>query len=77
MNADRLLQIYFIFIGIDALCLWLTWLYFPEFQYLSLEEIDHVFETPGVHPVKISKAVHRATHKARREARKAEKAQNA
>ncbi|EEU35516.1 uncharacterized protein NECHADRAFT_55554 [Fusarium vanettenii 77-13-4] len=51
-------KIYFIFIGIDSVCLYLTWYYFPEFQHLSLEEIDHIFETPGVHPVKISKALH-------------------
>lgn len=58
------MQIYFIFIGIDSVCLYLTWRYFPEFQHLSLEEIDHIFETPGVHPVKISKALHPKSKKA-------------
>ncbi|KAK7420337.1 hypothetical protein QQX98_002760 [Neonectria punicea] len=48
-------KIYFVFIGINFLCLYLTWQFFPEFCFLSLEEIDHVFETPGLHPVKISK----------------------
>ncbi|KPM44497.1 hypothetical protein AK830_g2060 [Neonectria ditissima] len=38
-------QIYFVFIGINSLCLYLTWQFFPEFRFLSLEEIDHVFET--------------------------------
>ncbi|WAO91373.1 MFS domain-containing protein [Fusarium falciforme] len=57
-------EIYFIFIGIDSVCLYLTWRYFAEFQHLSLEEIDHIFETPGVHPVKISKALHPKSMKA-------------
>ncbi|KAJ4322148.1 hypothetical protein N0V84_004983 [Fusarium piperis] len=52
-------KIYFIFIGIDLGCLYLTWKLFPEFRYLSLEEIDYVFETPGVHPVKMSKQLQR------------------
>ncbi|KAJ4177397.1 hypothetical protein NW755_013883 [Fusarium falciforme] len=57
-------KIYFIFIGIDNVRLYLTWRYFPEFQHLSLEEIDHIFETPGVHPVKTSKALHPKSKKA-------------
>ncbi|KAJ4129595.1 hypothetical protein NW754_003877 [Fusarium falciforme] len=57
-------KIYFIFIGIDSVRLYLTWRYFPEFQHLSLEEIDHIFETSGVHPVKTSKALHPKSKKA-------------
>ncbi|KAH7127480.1 general substrate transporter [Dactylonectria macrodidyma] len=39
-------KIYFLFFGIDLLCMYLAWKYFPEFRRLSLEEIDLVFETP-------------------------------
>lgn len=28
-------------------------MYFPELRHLSLEEVDHIFETPG-NPVKVS-----------------------
>lgn len=65
MSANKREKIYFIFIGIDVACFGLTWLYFPEFRYLSLEEIDHVFETPGVHPVKMSKKLQKAKKEAR------------
>lgn len=33
---------------------------FPETSKLSLEEIDSVFETPGVHPVKMSLKIQEA-----------------
>jgi hypothetical protein len=32
----------------------LSYFIFPETSGLSLEEIDNVFETPGVRPVKMS-----------------------
>lgn len=64
--ADRTMQIYFIFIGIDIACFGLTWIYFPEFRYLSLEEIDYVFETPGVHPVTMSKKLQKSKVETRR-----------
>ena len=33
---------------------------FPETSKLSLEEVDAVFETPGVHPVKMSLKIQEA-----------------
>ncbi|KFZ15540.1 hypothetical protein V501_02671 [Pseudogymnoascus sp. VKM F-4519 (FW-2642)] len=62
-------KIYFIFIGIDLACIYLTWQFFPEFRYLTLEEIDYVFETPGVHPVKMSKRLQEAKMRKRKEER--------
>lgn len=56
------------FIAIDLVFLYLTWQFFPEFRFLSLEEIDYVFETPGVHPVKMSKRLQKAKLLKRREA---------
>lgn len=70
-TANNIAQIYFMFIGIDLLCVYLTWQFFPEFSHLSLEEIDLVFETPGVNPVNMSKkldAAKRAKRKADNEA---------
>jgi hypothetical protein len=40
-------NIYFVFIFIDLAAIALTYQFFPEFRFLSLEEIDLVFETPG------------------------------
>ena len=48
-----LYQIYFLFIGINFISCFLSWMYFPELRHLSLEEVDHVFETAG-NPVKVS-----------------------
>ena len=62
-------KIYFIFIVIDLAALVLTYFYFPEFKSLSLEEIDLVFETPGTHPVTLSKRLQRAK-RAQREQRR-------
>ncbi|KAF3074787.1 Lactose permease [Trichoderma lentiforme] len=59
---------YFMFIAVDLVFLYLTWQFFPEFRFLSLEEIDYVFETPGVHPVKMSKRLQKAKLLKRREA---------
>lgn len=63
------LQIYFIFIGIDAVCVYVTWKLFPEFLYFSLEDIDLVFASPGVHPVKMSKRLYQAKLQKRKEDR--------
>lgn len=41
--------------GVNIFAFVMTWLFFPEFAHLSLEEIDLVFETKGERPVKISK----------------------
>jgi hypothetical protein len=45
----------------------MTYLYFPEFRQLSLEEIDIIFETKGTHPVKLSKALQEAKREKRLE----------
>ncbi|KAF5640385.1 MFS sugar transporter transporter [Fusarium sp. NRRL 25303] len=62
-------KIYFLFIGIDLVCIYLTWQFFPEFSHLSLEEIDTVFETPGVNPVKMSKKLQIAKKEKRKDAK--------
>ncbi|KAF5989032.1 major facilitator superfamily transporter [Fusarium bulbicola] len=62
-------KIYFLFIGVDLVCIYLTWQFFPEFSHLSLEEIDTVFETPGVNPVKMSKKLQIAKKEKRKEAK--------
>lgn len=51
--------------GVNAFALVMTWLFFPEFANLSLEEIDLVFETKGEHPVKISKQLQKEKQKQR------------
>jgi hypothetical protein len=51
-------------------CIYLTWQFFPEFRYLTLEEIDYVFETPGVHPVKMSQRLQEAKVRKRKEERR-------
>lgn len=42
------------FIIYNCVQLVVAYFVFPETSGLSLEEIDNVFETPGVHPVKMS-----------------------
>ena len=60
-------KIYFVFIVIDLAAIGFTWKFFPEFKSLSLEEIDLVFETPGTHPVALSKKLQQAKKEKRRE----------
>jgi hypothetical protein len=60
-------KIYFVFIFIDLAAIALTYKFFPEFKSLSLEEIDLVFETPGTHPVALSKKLQQAKMAKRRE----------
>ena len=64
-------KIYFVFIFIDICSIILTYLFFPEFKSLSLEEIDLVFETPGTHPVKLSQKLQQAKKEKRLENRAA------
>ncbi|EKV05987.1 Major facilitator superfamily domain, general substrate transporter [Penicillium digitatum] len=47
-------KIWVVYIVYNSIQLLLSYLFFPETSRLSLEEIDTVFETPGVHPVKVS-----------------------
>jgi MFS family permease len=60
-------KIYFVFIFIDLAAIALTYQFFPEFRFLSLEEIDLVFETPGTHPVALSKKLQKAKKEKRAE----------
>jgi hypothetical protein len=60
-------QIYFIFIGIDLAAVGFTYMFFPEFRHLSLEEIDLVFETSGTRPVKVANKLQKAKDEKRRE----------
>ena len=53
-------KIWVVYIVYNSIQLVLSWLFFPETSRLSLEEIDTVFETPGVHPVKISLDIQKA-----------------
>jgi hypothetical protein len=53
-------QIYFVFIFIDLAAIGITYVFFPEFKGLSLEEIDLVFETPNTNPVALSKKLQKA-----------------
>ncbi|KAH7176950.1 general substrate transporter [Dactylonectria macrodidyma] len=62
-------KIYFMFIGTNIICMALTWKFFPEFRFLSLEEIDYIFESPEVHPVKMSKRLQKTRLQQRREER--------
>lgn len=47
-------KIWVVFIVYNSIQLVAAYFLFPETSGLSLEEIDNVFETPGVHPVKMS-----------------------
>lgn len=49
-----------IYIVYNTILLGLSYLLFPETHGLSLEEIDYVFETPGVRPVKMSLDIQKA-----------------
>ncbi|KAJ5950865.1 Major facilitator superfamily domain general substrate transporter [Penicillium vulpinum] len=60
-------KIWVVYIVYNSIQLLLSYLFFPETSSLSLEEINTVFETPGVHPVKMSLNIQKAK-KARRDA---------
>ncbi|CAI7635541.1 unnamed protein product [Penicillium glandicola] len=53
-------KIWVVYIVYNSIQLLLSWLFFPETSSLSLEEINTVFETPGVHPVKMSLDIQKA-----------------
>ncbi|KAL4810036.1 general substrate transporter [Aspergillus unguis] len=61
-------KIWVVYIAYNTVQLVLSYFVFPETSGLSLEEIDAVFETPGVRPVKMSLDI----YKAKRELRRAE-----
>jgi MFS family permease len=53
-------KIWVVYIVYNSIQLALSYFVFPETSGLSLEEIDAVFETPGVAPVKMSKDIWKA-----------------
>ena len=53
-------KIWVVYIVYNSIQLLLSYLFFPETGRLSLEEINTVFETPGVHPVKMSLDIEKA-----------------
>jgi hypothetical protein len=53
-------KLWCVYIVYNTLQLGLAYLFFPETSKLSLEEIDAVFETPGVRPVKMSLDIKKA-----------------
>ncbi|CZR67805.1 related to lactose permease [Phialocephala subalpina] len=53
-------KIWTVFIAYNCIQLVLSYFFFPETYGLSLEEIDTVFETPGVSPVKMSLQIQKA-----------------
>lgn len=53
-------KIWVVYIVYNTVQLILSYFVFPETGGLSLEEIDAVFETPGVHPVKMSLGIQQA-----------------
>jgi hypothetical protein len=62
-------KIWVVFTVYNTIQLGLSYLIFPETIGLSLEEIDYVFETTGVRPVKMSFDIQKAKReKARLEA---------
>jgi MFS family permease len=61
-------KIWVVYIVYNTIQLGLSYLFFPETSGLTLEEIDTVFETPGVRPVKMSLDIQNAK-KERRAAR--------
>lgn len=53
-------KIWVVYIVYNTIQLGLSYLFFPETSGLTLEEIDTVFETPGVRPVKMSLDIQKA-----------------
>ncbi|KAJ5288001.1 hypothetical protein N7478_003687 [Penicillium angulare] len=53
-------KIWVVYIAYNSIQLVLSYFFFPETSGLSLEEIDTVFETPGVAPVKMSLDIEKA-----------------
>ncbi|ESZ95792.1 putative MFS sugar transporter protein [Sclerotinia borealis F-4128] len=53
-------KIWVVYVGYNLIQLVLSYFVFPETSALSLEEIDNVFEPPGVRPVKMSLDIQKA-----------------
>ena len=66
-------KIWVVYIVYNTIQLVLSYFIFPETHGLTLEEMDAVFETPGVRPVKMSMDIQTAKkEKARMEAEQAQ-----
>ncbi|KAI9051753.1 hypothetical protein LZ554_004793 [Drepanopeziza brunnea f. sp. 'monogermtubi'] len=64
-------KIWVVYVGYNLVQLVLAYFIFPETHGLTLEEMDAVFETPGVRPVKMSMDIQKAKkEKARQEAQR-------
>lgn len=59
-------KIWAVYVGYNLIQLIASYFIFPETQGLSLEEIDAVFQTPGVKPVKMSLDIQKAKKEAAR-----------
>lgn len=67
VGIDKLgYKIWCVYIVYNFLQLIVAYFVFPETFKLSLEEIDAVFETPGVNPVKMSMKIQRAKQEKKR-----------
>ncbi|KAJ5361033.1 hypothetical protein N7541_001877 [Penicillium brevicompactum] len=64
-------KIWIVYIAYNSIQLVLSYFLFPETGGLALEEINTVFETPGIHPVKMSLDIQKAK-KARADAERDE-----
>lgn len=64
-------KIWVVYIAYNSIQLVLSYFFFPETGGLALEEINTVFETPGIHPVKMSLDIQKAK-KARADAERDE-----
>ncbi|KAA8572178.1 hypothetical protein EYC84_002089 [Monilinia fructicola] len=53
-------RVWVVYVGYNLIQLVLSYFVFPETSELTLEEIDTVFETPGVRPVKMSLDIQKA-----------------
>ncbi|CAG8100998.1 unnamed protein product [Penicillium salamii] len=53
-------KIWVVYIAYNSIQLVLSYFFFPETGGLALEEINTVFETPGIHPVKMSLDIQKA-----------------
>ncbi|CAG7992631.1 unnamed protein product [Penicillium olsonii] len=67
-------KIWVVYIAYNSIQLALSYFFFPETGGLALEEINTVFETPGIHPVKMSLDIQKAK-KARADAARDEEAE--
>ncbi|OJJ44279.1 hypothetical protein ASPZODRAFT_72091 [Penicilliopsis zonata CBS 506.65] len=66
-------KIWVVYVVYNTIQLILAYFIFPETSKLSLEEIDAVFETPGIAPVKMSLDIKKAKKELERSAREGER----